>query len=272
MSVLQKPLNGHWCFNCYHFIDIDDVYVNKVHREYMFNKLEELESPRDDFLVCICLDCVYYRTQRCASCLRGIPLCMFPIKEWFESMPRNRTCIDCTAEEETKDILKTLNNLCASQCVIQCSSCFQYKYVSSFSVFTNAYGDEARKVICDVNSKKDFRLYKKMICLLCRLTEETKFYRQNLKERYFSKISVEPLLTKQCDVTANEGHGCKCFGPVSYAKAVQGKIETMQRHRVDIKTLLEASSNTKEKNDGIVGPIYFLSTMQGKLINTIKFD
>jgi len=261
-SILKKPVNGHWCFNCYHFVDIDDIYVNKGHREYLFDKLESIISPRDDFLVCICLDCVFYRTQKCASCIKGLPLCMYSLSEWFEHMPRDRMCIDCTAIKETKDILKQLNNLCASQCILQCNSCCEYKYVSSFSAFENAYGNEARKIVCNFNMKKDFQLYKRMICLFCRLNEETKNYCKNLKDRYFSKISIEPVLTKDLNniptnITANAIQGGKFYGSVSYAKAVSGPSLPIKQHYVDLKSVLQ-----RNNNDKTLGPVYFLSTMQ----------
>ena len=54
-SMLQKQVCGHWCFNCYHFVGIDDIFINKKHRVYLFEKFEQMEAPKDEYLVCICL-------------------------------------------------------------------------------------------------------------------------------------------------------------------------------------------------------------------------
>ncbi|XP_057307952.1 uncharacterized protein LOC130645853 [Hydractinia symbiolongicarpus] len=252
-SILKKQISGHWCFNCYHFVDTDDTFMSKKHGDYMYQKFEEIESPREDHLVCICLDCVYYRLQICSVCSKGSPLCMYPLCQWFEVNNKERTCIDCTAIAETRDILNSLDTLCASQCILQCNKCCNYKYVGSFSVFTNAYGEHARRVIRDLDVKKDQQLYKRTICLECRLNEDIIIYRQTLKDRYLSKILSEPVLSAK--ITANVEKSEQFFGVQSYASAVSGKQFNVGHHKVDVESL-------RSEEDESNGPVYFLSTMQ----------
>ena len=259
-SVLQNRVNGHWCFNCYHFVEIGDIFTNKRHGKYLNDQLEQIKSPRVDYLVCICLDCVFYRIQKCISCTKGNPLCMFSLSEWFDSKPKNRTCIDCTAINETRDILKQLNNLCASQCILQCNSCFQYKYVFSFSAFTQAYGDNACRVIRDLDMHQDQKLYKLIVCLECRLQEDVASYRQTLKDRYFNAIAKEPLLTST--LTVNEEQAENFFGNCTYANAVVGNTVKAKPFKVSVESIIEKLL-PEEFNSDRVGPVSILCTMKG---------
>lgn len=266
-SVLQKQVCGHWCFNCYHFVSADDIFVNKKHRAYLFEMFDQMEAPKDEYLVCICLDCVYYRLQKCSDCLIGRPLCMFPLTQWFEEMPQKRKCIDCTAFSETKGVLQTLGNLHANQCILQCNSCSQYKYVCSFSVFSNAYGAKARRVVRELDMKKDQKLYKRSICLQCRLNDDINLYRKSLKERYLSKISDDPQLSAEMVITANPEKGDEFFGSMSYANVVMGQsngeLAMPEPHQEDISDVINKCL-LEEEQSGSQGPAFFLSSMHGK--------
>lgn len=259
-SILKKHVNGYWCCNCYHFVEGDDIFVSKKHRTYLYRKFEQIEPPKKDYLACICKDCVYYRLQKCSQCLKGSPLCMFPISHWFEFSGRNRKCIDCTAVSDTKEILNSLKTLSPSQCILQCNLCCQYKYVCSFSVFSHAYGEDAKKIVRDLDIKRDQKLYKRTVCFECRMNEDIALYRSMLKERYLSKISGEPQLTST-KITANNEKHEQFFGNVSYAKAVTGNNISYDHHQVDISSVL--LENDVDKNES--GPVFFVSTMQGRL-------
>ncbi|XP_002164517.3 uncharacterized protein LOC100198745 [Hydra vulgaris] len=258
-SILQNRINGHWCFNCCHFVETDDIFTNKKHCKYLNDKLEQIKSPRLDYLVCICLDCVFYRIQKCIKCSNGNPLCMFSLAEWFDSKPKNRTCIDCTALNETQDILKQLSNLCASQCILQCNACFQYKYVFSFFAFTQAYGNNACCVIRDLDIHQDQKQYKLIVCLECRLKEDVESYRQILKERYFNAIAKEPVLTSSFKV--NEEQAENFFGRCTYVNALVGTAIKSRPFKVDIKSVIEKLP-PDEINLDELGPVSVLCTMK----------
>ena len=273
ISILQKHINGYWCCNCYHFVESDDIFVSKKHRAYLYRKFEQIEPPKKDYLACICKDCVYYRLQKCSQCNAGSPLCMFPISNWFDSTGLNRKCIDCTAVSDTKKILSSLTHLCASQCILQCNMCCRYKYVCSFSVFSQAYGDDATKMVKELDIIKDQKLYKRTVCFECRMNDDIALYRMMLQQRYLSKISDEPSLvptTKTPKITASKQKQEEFFSVLSYANAVSGKLERADRHRVEVDGLLaemlssEAGSYDSNDNNG---PSFILSTMQGISLN-----
>jgi len=274
ISILQKHINGYWCCNCYHFVESDDIFVSKKHRAYLYKKFEQIEPPKKDYLACICKDCVYYRLQKCSQCNNGSPLCMFPISHWFEASGRGRKCIDCTAVSDTKKILDSLSNLCPSQCILQCNLCCQYKYVCSFSVFSQAYGDDATKLVRELDINKDHKLYKRTVCFECRMNEDIALYRMMLQQRYMSKISDEPALISTTaaattNISASKEKQEEFFSVLSYANAVSGKETNSEQHKVDIESILlksqtksSCSSEGDEETENC-GPSFFLSTMQG---------
>ena len=240
--------------------------MSKKHRAYLYKKLETIEPPKKDYLACICKDCVYYRLQKCVQCGSGSPLCMFPISHWFESSGRNRKCIDCTAVTDTKKILESLSNLCPSQCILQCNLCCRYKYVCSFSVFSQAYGDDATKLVRELDIKRDHKLYKRTICFECRMNEDIALYRMILQQRYISKISDEPALSSpspSTKITASQSKQEEFFSVLSYANAVAGKEENLSYHRVDVNDILNKYLTNVDEESENNGPGFFLSTMQG---------
>ena len=264
-SILQNPVSGHWCFNCRHYVETDDIFISKKYKDYMYDFFQTTEAPKPDFLVCICLDCIYYRLNVCCSCMEGKPLCMYPLEQWFEHKPTDRRCIDCTAIEETQDILRSLNHISPSQCILQCHGCCKFKCVCCFSVFGSAYGDKARRVIKDLNVKRDKKLYKRSICLECRLSEDIDQYRKCLRERYNSKISSEPTLDgdnvgDDPTITSSECVSDKFFSMMTYAKVVAGVPLIRKSYKIDAQDLEKAL-----KQDNNDGPAHFLSTMKGQL-------
>lgn len=262
VSILKKHVNGYWCCNCYHFVESDDIFVSKKHRAYLYKKLEKIDPPKKDYLACICKDCVYYRLQKCVQCGCGSPLCMFPISHWFESSGRYRKCIDCTAITDTKKILESLSNLCPSQCILQCNLCCRYKYVCSFSVFSQAYGDDATKLVRELDIKRDHKLYKRTVCFECRMNEDIALYRMILQQRYISKISDEPTLSNaSTKISASKQKQEEFFSVLSYANAVVGKEENLTHHKVDVNDILAQLTQDDDGNENS-GPGFFLSTMQ----------
>lgn len=274
VSILQKQIIGYWCCNCYYFVESDDIFVSKRHRAYLYRKFEQIEPPKKDYLACICKDCVYYRLQKCSQCGKGSPLCMYPISHWFEASGRNRKCIDCTAITDTKKILGSLTNLCPSQCILQCNMCCRYKYVCSFSVFSQAYGEDATKIVKEMDMTKDHKLYKRTVCFECRMNDDIALHGMMLQKRYLSKISDEPSLLSsgQPTITASKSKE-KQFNVLSYANVVSGVEESSFQHKIDVKSVLEEAQKqsivAKDNNNG--GPSFIVSTMQGTSFNHNRF-
>lgn len=280
VSILQKQISGYWCCNCYYFVQSEDIFVSKKHRTYLYRKFEQIEPPKKDYLACICKDCVYYRLQKCSQCGSGSPLCMYPISHWFESCSRSRKCIDCTAVTDTKKILGSLANLCPSQCILQCNMCCRYKYVCSFSVFSQAYGEDATKIVKEMDITKDQKLYKRTICFECRMNEDIALHGMMLQKRYLSKISDAPSLIDSTDkqsqaiITSSKSIGNKFLNNVlSYANVVSGVEQGSIRHKIDVRELLEQARQESALQTKVnSGPSFIVSTMRGMFTGLLVLD
>ena len=53
------------------------------------------------------------------------------LMQWFDEMPTQRQCIDCTALRETKDVLKSVGNIHANQVII-----FQWYFMIKFTTIS----------------------------------------------------------------------------------------------------------------------------------------
>lgn len=179
-DLTDSPMEVLRCFNCdYTGRRHEDFFnITKIHPSFA-EKAESHETGQHDesleentFLVCA--DCVYDRFQKCQSCSKQAPLCMFKISEWF-SDKKNRNCIDCAATFEAQGLFQTGYH--SSVIIRQCSVCRHFKYLPSFISWRKHKPHDTLKD-----------------CFECQLRRDIVQYKRKVRDRYEEKLQQEPAL------------------------------------------------------------------------------
>lgn len=159
------------------------------------------DNDKENFFQVVCADCVYDRIQVCQLCYVKAPLCMFKVGEWFKER-ESRVCIQCSAAKDSQKLLEDGSDL--NSLIHQCFQCGHFRYIQSFMI----------------SSKSDFDNIPRE-CLSCLLKSDIKQYKDDLHEKYESKLRQEPVLGN--DINPAVGSNQNSIQPaavLSYASVV----------------------------------------------------
>ena len=205
INLQVTVMNSLRCFNCFHRKQTPEDYFNvsQNHKKFVDKRSSddtEFESEKENDFQLICADCVYDRFQQCKNCMKKKQLCMFKVSEWFLGKDE-RTCIDCSALEESKRLLKEGHP--PHELIRQCFCCSHFKFVPSF---ITAYKREATCLPRD--------------CFECQLKHDIEGYKKNLQYRYELKLQQEPVLGREKDIIEAGGKIKNSNSVASYASVV----------------------------------------------------
>lgn len=204
------------CFNCQHTnLSHDNAFnVSEVRKTFVTpnvsdREIDDLDSQqngvgeidKENLFHVVCGDCIYDRLQVCQVCYVKAPLCMFKVGEWFKERD-SRVCINCSA---AKDSLQLLKDGCEmNQLIHQCFNCGHFRYLQSFMI----------------SSKFDLDKIPRE-CLSCLLKSDIKQYKDDLHEKYESKLRQEPVLGRNDDTAVcSSKDRTKPAAVLSYASVV----------------------------------------------------